>query len=338
MIQDACPSNSSDADLIPSAKQPCIECPFRTTNADIPAPQHWYTQDNFERIWASVARENQSFPCHMFDKPEATGYDSRSRDMGLRQPVDLGKPKECAGMTGMIHREVRIAAGYPDWETYIAARPTGLQREAYETALARIAGTGIPLTEPANPDNPTLMDPAVRIDPKSMAWSLGDSGINALLRAVQEQMDVMGLPPLVCDCPMCKNHTTVHAPKELTTATGDVVQVDAGLHPLLTAMKDAGIRTTASCQDFHEAMQALWPEQIPVLLADSSHGVSYTAPLRRREAVIRFENRNDAERALVRALRRLDDIHLSDGATETQVSFRPDLTPALTDVVKGLTA
>ncbi|MHA7298215.1 hypothetical protein [Pseudarthrobacter sp. MDT3-1] len=326
---NTCPVNSDD-NLIPSAKQPCIECPFRTTNADIPAPQDWYTQDNFERIWASVARENQSFPCHMFDRPEATGYDGRSRDAGLREPVDLGKPKECAGMTGMIHREIRIASGYPDWETYIAARPTGLQREAYETALARMAGTGTPLTEPADPDSAVLLDPAQRVDTESLAWKLGESGNVALLSATQQLLDALNIAPPPCDCRVCNGHTTAHDSRELLTATGETVNVDTELHTLLEVMNVAGIRTTGSCKDLRGAMEQLWPEQVQVLLAeDHPHTISYAVTLRRREAVIRFENRNDAERQFIKSLRFTEGLHIANGPTQTQLTFPLHMIPVL---------
>ncbi|WP_091465360.1 hypothetical protein [Paenarthrobacter nitroguajacolicus] len=322
--------------MIPASKQPCIECPFREANGDIPAPQGWYDKENFERVWASVARENKYFPCHMFDSPDNTGYDSRSEDMGLRKPVDLGKPKECAGITAMIHKEVELAAEYPDWESYISARPAGLQRDAYDKALRRIAGEGLPMTKPANPDKAKVFDPAARVTTDSFAWKLGDAGVQAMLDVVQGVMDDIGVSLPTCNCNLCQNHETVHPAEVLTTATGDKVKVDAALHPLLTALSTAGVRTTGSCQAFYEAMQALVPENIRSLASDTTNGVTYSVPLRRREAFIRFENRNPAERKLVKALRNRDWLHLSDGRVEGQISFPLARVPELLTVAQSL--
>lgn len=326
-----CQVNKSSKGLIPAAKQPCLECPFRTTNADNPSPHDWFTQETFDRLWAAVARENSNFPCHLFDDPENTGYDSSSKDWGLRQPVDIGSRKECGGMTAMIHREVRIAAGYPDWETYIAARPMGLQRGAYKSALARIAGIGTPLTEPANPDDPELTDPAERANPDSLAWRLGNYGAAALIDALQgiaEDLHI-SLPP--CDCLFCEGHTTAHASREVELSTGETVQADAELIPLLEALAVAGVRTTASCQDFHGGMEQLWPEQIPVLLAqENPRTLNYGVPLRRKEAVVRFENRNEPARAYIRSVRSIEGLHLTDGASQAQLSFPLSMAPELT--------
>lgn len=41
--------------------------------------------------------------------------------MGLQKPVTLGKPRECAGITAMIHNEVQAAQGYPSWRDYMHA-------------------------------------------------------------------------------------------------------------------------------------------------------------------------------------------------------------------------
>lgn len=322
--------------MIPASKQPCIECPFREANGDIPAPQGWYDKENFERVWASVARENKYFPCHMFDSPDNTGYDSRSEDMGLRKPVDLGKPKECAGITAMIHKEVELADGYPDWESYIAERPAGLQRDAYDKALRRIAGEGLPMTKPANPDKAKVFDPAARVSTDSFAWKLGDAGVQAMLDVVQGVMDDIGVSLPTCNCNLCQNHETVHPAEVLTTATGDKVKVDAALHSLLTALSAAGVRTTGSCQAFYEAVQALIPTNMRTLISDTHEGVTYSVPLRRREAFIRFENRNPAERKLVKALRNLDWLHLSDGRVEGQISFPLGRVQELLDVAKSL--
>lgn len=326
----SCHLNNAKEHWAPAAKQPCIECPFRTSNTDKPAPHDWFTQDNFERMWAAASRENKTLPCHLFDDPEHTGYDSSSKEAGLREPVNLGKYRECAGMTAMIHREVSIAAEYPDWETYIAARPTGLQREPYETALARMAGAGVPLTEPADPDNQQLMDPAERINPDSLSWKLGDAGIKAMLAALQGVAENLHIPLPACNCRFCDGHTTVHASQEVQLSTGETVQADAELAPLLEALASAGIRTTASCQDFRGGMEQLWPEQIPVLLAEEDpRTVNYAVPLRWAGAVVRFENRTDPARAFIRTIRALEGLHLTDGTTQAQLCFPLDMVPEL---------
>lgn len=327
-------NNCPTPNLIPASKQPCIECPFREANGDIPAPQGWYDKENFERVWASVARENKYFPCHMFDSPESTGYDSRSQEMGLRKPVDLGKPKECAGITAIIHKEVELAAEYPDWESYIEARPAGLQRDAYDKALRRIAGDGLPMTAPANPQKAKVFDPAERVSTDSLAWKLGDAGVTSLLDAVNATLDGMGISTPSCECNLCRNHETFHRALPLRTATGEEVPVDAALHPLLQALSDAGVRTTGSCQAFYDAMKALVPENIPSLVSDTTMGVTYSVPLLRREAFIRFENRNTAERMFIKNLHGLEWLHLADGRTEAQISFPQHRAADLLQIVK----
>jgi hypothetical protein len=122
----------------------------------------------------------------------------------------------------------------------------------------------------------------------------------------------------------------VHEAGELTTVTGQTVRADAVLLPLLQALNNVGIRTTDSCENLHDLLGKLMPEQIPVLLGEEDPGtISYAPALRRREAVIRFESRNDAERKFINTVRPFTWLHLSDGSTHAQLTFPLHMLPVL---------
>ncbi|MDQ0923093.1 hypothetical protein QF038_001601 [Pseudarthrobacter sp. W1I19] len=317
-------TNTQRVDLAPSAKQPCKECPFRKSNADTEAPQGWYDKDNFERIWAGITRESRLLPCHMFDSEENTGYDSRSEQMGLQKPVILDRPRECAGITAMIHNEVKTAMEDPSWREYIVARPAGLQLAPFRYTIRRLRGEARPtLTVPANPDLDDVLDPAERVDVTSEAWRLGAGGADSLLATLTSVLQNFGIGPS-CSCPVCENHGTVHEQAMLITADGHEVSVDKALHKALSIMAENGIRTTESCQDLRDAIERLAPHQIPTVLQDAlqnPRAVSCAEAVKRRNAVVRFKVENDAERRFMELLRKHGWIFLEAGHLVGQITF-----------------
>jgi hypothetical protein len=169
--RDATLPTTNDCVRYKSAQQPCIECPFTKKMADTPSPQGWYDQTNFERVWRGVAKEGRFLGCHMFDLQDLTGYTDETQRLGYQAPTDLKGRKECAGMSGMVYRELQEGLKYPNWDAYIKARPTGLQRDVFAYMYKRLTGAAQPpLTVPADPGNPDLIHPGERVNTDSMLW------------------------------------------------------------------------------------------------------------------------------------------------------------------------
>lgn len=309
-MTDACEFSTDPK--FPAAKVACDECPVRRSNVHKPSAAGWYEQGNFEGIWRDIT-QGSFLGCHKFDGPATTGYSDVMEAQGYKRPTNLEGRKECAGMAALIQREIEAAKTYPNFDSYIKARPTGLQRAGWELVRNRLNGDGLPLTAPADQNSADLITPAEHVRLDSMHWLHGETKLFEWASLANSLADEHGFPKeRDCTCRVCTNHNIVHPAKDLTTADGATVQVDVILHPLLEALASAGIRTTASCENLHDAMQKLWPEQIPIILNPEPGTVNYAGVVAERQAVIRFKVGEPLDAALIKQL------HLAEWAvTET---------------------
>lgn len=285
--------------LTPAAGNPCQECPFRKSNAGREHPHDFYRTDQFTSEWRQVAA-GDFFACHV-TAPDLHPYDVASKAAGYVTPVETGKRPECAGSALAIQRELDLAANYPTYGAYKAARPAGLSPRAFAHLAQRIKGTAAPafnVPKRFNMDN--IKDPTEEIDTTSPIWVFGGSATDDILKTA----DAL-LGPAECTCPVCADHADVHSMAVITTAEGHRARVDALLVPLLTAMNRVGIRTTDSCQNLQEAVTALWPERLPELAEHQPGTVTYAQIIESGNAFIRLRTTNEAERQFMQAARHI---------------------------------
>ncbi len=317
---------------LPAATKACSECPWRKSNTDREHYNNQYSTEEFTRLWRSIAIDGDFFGCHLFDA-EVHPVPEVSQAMGYQKPADIGARRECAGMVAVIRRELRIAATYDDHEKYLEARPVGLSLKAFQRLKQRIDGDVLPeLRFSPDEDESDVADPVERVDQKSLSWKFSREGLADL------SITLEALNGSTCECPVCSNHTTVHTPKNLTTADGDTVPVDEELHGLLTAMTQAGIRTIDSCINIADALDKLHPSRKPVLLRAPAGKLNYRNMILQEAAHIRFNNTGTAARAFEAVAAKTPDIEVSKHGLMTQIVFQPVHIPVLTVYAEGLSA
>lgn len=314
----------------PAATRMCGECPWRASNADRPHPDGDYDRDNSSRRWHSVAVEGDFFGCHLLDG-DHQGLSVAEREAGYKQPADIGARRECAGAVAMIQRELRIAQEHPNHATYIKARPVGLSARALRIISARLKGELEPVLR-FNPevDETDLIDLEERVDTTSWAWRLGKHGMTNVLITTET---ILGTN---CNCDVCEHHTEAHPARPLTTTSGDVVDVDAALHPLLTAMNAAGVRTITSCQNLADALEKLAPHKVGQLQGVPTGGMNYRSTILGRLAYIRFDNRSIPAQAFAATAARFPGVEVTTHNITSQLNFPLTTEPALVDLARKL--
>lgn len=125
-----------------------------------------------------------------------------------------------------------------------------------------------------------------------------------------------------CDCPACRNHGQVHLMKDLTTAGGETVEVDAAMFPLLNALARAGIETTESCVNLAEAVQALAPGEIGSLTNMAAGKINYRPIMLRREPFIRLSNETPAAQAFLLAAGQTPGVTVETDGKLSQLIYR----------------
>jgi hypothetical protein len=313
-----------------AALTPCSECPWRQSNTGRKHVYNIYSDDQFTRNWRGIAVDGKFFGCHLFDG-DAHRVPPESQAMGYKKAVDIGGRKECAGAVAMIRRELQILASYDSHEEYIKARPVGLTQRALVTIKERMAGNLAPELRFPIHGNDDLVDPMGRVDTDSPNWKYSREALAELSIVLHANL------ALQCECPVCTEHTTVHRPKELTTVTGDTVEVDEELHELLDAMNSAGIRTVSSCVNLADALEQLWPEQKLALLQKTFEGgLHYRDTIARRAAYIRFNNSTVPAKAFVMFAAKIPGVEVNSLVAMTQMEFPPAAIPHLTTLAKKL--
>lgn len=322
-MTDACSSNPKT----PASGNPCQECPFRKSNSGREHPTNGYKDANFTKDWREI-RDGSFFACHVF-APDLHPYSDEAAAAGYVAPVETGSRPECAGAAIAMQREFDAAANYPSFDDYIRARPAGLTRRALGILAARKRGDMEPafrLPAKFSPDD--IRDPSQDVDTSSPLWIFGGAGLNALLEAAD------AIAGTGCACPVCSNHETVHESDAITTAGGGTARVDAPLAALLTAMNEAGIRTTDSCQNLAEAVTELWPERLAELAKPVAGTVNYSQVVTTGNAFIRMRATSAVEQRFIKATQHLGE--WQSGADLAQLSFPLQNVPALTLAVQGL--
>ncbi|WP_024366178.1 hypothetical protein [Arthrobacter sp. TB 26] len=308
-----------DRNVEPASLQACRECPFRKVNRGREHPDREpYTDPWLTRIWRRVSQEGGTFSCHMFDGG-VVHYSDEIKAAGYKKPADIGGMKECAGMVAMVKRELDLIMTSPTFEQYQASRPAGLTQPAISYFLARIRGeVGPALRTSDYTDMAEILDMHDVVDTNGMDWKYDAAFLNSLSSLVTTLLPTQR----ECDCIVCAQHHTVHQMQPIHTAEGLDVQVDAELHPLLVTLASAGIRTTASCIDIHEAVTQLAPSWIgPMMNYDTPGGEKYQQALRRKAAFIELRNDTEPEKLFLAAAEKLPGADVAHKTSSSRVVF-----------------
>lgn len=329
-MTDACnTTHFKDRTHEQASLQACKECPFRTVNRGREHPdQEPYTDAWLTGIWRRITQHGVSYSCHLFD-PGVLHYSDEIKAAGYKKPADIGGSKECAGMVAIVKRELDLVMASPTFEQYQESRPAGLTKPALSYYLARIKGDIAPEFRMSDyMDMTEILDMHDVVDPASVEWNYDAAFLNDLSSLV---------PTRACNCIVCTEHDTVHRMQTLHTAEGLDVQVDAELHPLLLALAHAGIRTTASCIDIHEAVTKLaasWMD--PLMNYDPPGRMNYQKALRRQGAFVELRNDNKPELLFLAAAELIGGIEITANPSRSQIVFDRDHIRTLTALAVGI--
>lgn len=317
-------NNVPEPKPVSASGNPCQECPFRKSNAGREHPHGVYSNEQFTTEWKRVT-EGDFFACHV-TAPDLHPYDERSKTAGYVTPVETGQRPECAGSALAIQREIALAAEYPDYDAYKAARPTGLSRRAFVKAIQRVNGTATPaLRAPSKFPLDAIRDPSTEIDATSPVWSLGGEVTDALVARIDELLG--------CSCPVCVRHAEVHPVRTIVTSDGGSATVDETLADLLEVMNRSGIRTTDSCQNLLQAVTQLWPERLRALSREQAGTVTYAKTIRTGNAFIRMHATSPAEKRFLEATVGIQAVTAQRSGDIAQVDFPLSELPRLTELV-----
>ncbi|WP_018762418.1 hypothetical protein [Arthrobacter sp. 135MFCol5.1] len=331
-MNDSCnTTHGTERPMEPAKLSNCKECPFRKENRNREHPLGiQYTDGEFAKLWRGVSQDGGMFGCHMWDA-DLHPFDETVKEAGYHKPAEVGSRIECAGMVAMVERELDEADAAPSYSAYKEARPLGMSKKAIMVYSARRRGEVGPelrFSEHINKDD--ILDPHDVIDTGSVKWQMSESEADKLLRSIQAVLP----EARECDCEVCKRHTEVHPALTLVTAENLTVDVDAELHPLLTAMAGAGIRTTDSCINMHETITAIAPESYgSIINGHDRNTMNYETSLRLQAAFIRLRNENDAEQAFIAKASEVPEVEVMTSGGLTQVVFPQNTVQALLKAV-----
>lgn len=322
-----------------AAKQSCKECPFRKDNQNKPHAAEWFDPDNVIKLWRAIAH-GSSLGCHMFDSPDLTGFNDIMKAEGYKPPTNIDGRKECAGTTGLIWREIEAAADYETYDEYHAARPFGLQRGAWAVVDRRLNGEDLALTKPAANSNADLIDLEKSIDMGSKWWKFSKEQMDSMITGLFEVAEEFGLDlsRKPCDCPVCQNHSDAHKMTDVQLADGSTAHVDEKLKPILEALAQAKIQTTASCEDLRDSIQQLAPELMEGVLAPPPATVNYAEAVTAGKAVVRFETDSTLSAPLIKALRDQGKFKTTVAVKEAQFTFYLTEQDELVGLINSLSA
>ncbi|WP_104175518.1 hypothetical protein [Arthrobacter sp. Y81] len=334
MTENICnTTHVSERGMEPARLKNCQECPFRKANRNREHPLGiMYTDGEFARLWRNVSQDGGMFGCHMWDS-DLLPFDETVKEAGFHKPADVGSRIECAGMVAMVERELDLADAAPSYEEYHRQRPLGMSKKAilfYSARRLGELGPELRFSEHINKDD--ILDPHDVVDPASGAWQFSERLADVILRTAQAIM------PSVrdCACQVCQRHAEVHPALTLTTAENLTVEVDAEMHPLLSALAATGIRTTDSCINMHETITALAPGSYgEIINGHDRKTMNYETVLRRKAAFIRLRNDNGAEQAFITAAGKIAGMETLTSGALTQLVFPQDSIPALLEAVNA---
>jgi hypothetical protein len=333
-IKDFSGTHLADRDRTPAGKATCQECPFRESNRGRENPFDHYQNYNLTRYWREVSQDGDFFTCHMFGV-DAYAFDESARAQGFKAPVNIGHARECAGTVAMLRRELDILRGYSSWGDYKRDRPTGISEKTYRRLQERISGDARPaltFSDFVSPDD--VIHPEDWIDTSSNQWMFSKNAAANLLNA----MSVLFPETNECDCPTCRNHSQVHPMKELKTADGQLVEVDAAMFPLLNSLARAGIETTESCINLPEAVEALAPGEVGSLTNMAAGTINYRQVMLRRDPFIRLSNVSPVAQAFILAASQTPGVAIDTDGGLTQLVYRRKAAGRLLRIAQVLAA
>lgn len=331
-----CPVNTthaSERDTLPAKLTACKECPFRKENRHREHPLGiQYTDGEYSKLWREVSQDGTIFGCHMWDA-DLHPYDDAVKDAGYKKPAEVGARIECAGMVAIVEKELELADAAPSYEEYHRQRPLGMSKQAILIYSARRLGEiGPELRYSEHMSADDILDPHDVVDTNHVKWQYTEQQADAILRTAQAVMPGIR----TCDCEVCNRHTEVHPALTLTTAEDLTVEVDADLHPLLSTLAAAGVRTTDSCINMHETITAIAPEAYGTMInGHDRNTMNYETSLRRQAAFIRLRNDNDAEQAFITTARTMPGVEVVTSGALTQLVFPQTSLPALLEAVNA---
>jgi hypothetical protein len=137
----------------PATKQPCKDCPWRTTNQGKRHKDGWFTKANRARLWSKL-RRGESMTCHMTDptNPVPEGY---------KTVPETATTHECAGALILQQREFMKFQNEcgGDLKDYRKRWPRGLTREGIMEIVNRHLYGGVPMMGYKPMSTPNLNEP-----------------------------------------------------------------------------------------------------------------------------------------------------------------------------------
>lgn len=312
----------SETPLAPAALSACADCPWKKTNLDTMDEKR--DDSIFDRHhgtvwWKELVEDGSTCRCHL-TAPEYYPHDETHEAAGFKRPqMFKGEShRQCAGQLAMIRNELRKLDQYATHADYLAAHPAGLTEsvaQQFRGILEDPSSAPIPFRWPAEKVDDVVLDPAEFVDLDSNEWKRGRDWAANMLNIMQ-----LIEPSLAaCDCRFCSEHDQIHPAAPVTLTDGSVVQIDKGIAGVVAAFNDAGILTSASCEDLMNAMYEFDRPGFHTLRDSPSGGVNYSRPLTEGGAFVRFSSRTKAGKL---AATLLDKIYGFDQhGTVAQVTF-----------------
>ena len=140
-------------------KQPCEQCPWRTSKQGKRSSGGFYTKRNLHRLWGQIRRGGAMQSCHLTDP-------SHPDHLAAGAPANA-HPQECLGAVVIVRREIERMAhdGAIDDETirgYLNAYRHGLTKEGIlYWVLQRLQFGGTPFGRGATLPKVDASDPAI---------------------------------------------------------------------------------------------------------------------------------------------------------------------------------
>lgn len=141
-----------------SEADPCLACPWRTSNHGKRHPDGWYTRRNQDRLWTGL-RNGDAMSCHPTDPGNEVTPAAQAK--GYRPAPAAAEPLECRGAIILQQRELHLLGQNfgGNYRHYRQARPGGLTRAGASALILRLAFGGVPVIGGAPMGRPNLNAP-----------------------------------------------------------------------------------------------------------------------------------------------------------------------------------
>lgn len=248
----------------PAAAEACGTCPWRRDNT-LGESDPWLSDGHLMGYWDQI-RTGSVMACHKTCIiPEVVTEEAAEHGWAPTPPH--ARKRECAGALAQVLKEEQLLEELGSYDEYFAKRgPFGMTRPGFAALGRRRRGD----VKPA----PRAL---AALEQYERPWFPAPAGDQTL----------PVVPP--CACPVCTRHEEAHAAVTLTHPTTDEpITVDAGLATLIESLWRAGAVTVASCENLTDALEQLWPEQLPELRSrDLPAELNYQHTVRQGLAFVR---------------------------------------------------